>query len=37
MLGLADEARARLDSAPIPAEARSALLALADVSVNRLV
>jgi geranylgeranyl diphosphate synthase, type I len=37
MLELADEAQARLESAPIPAEARSALLSLADVSVNRLV
>jgi geranylgeranyl diphosphate synthase, type I len=37
MLQLADEARARLSSAPIAPEPRAALLNLADVSVNRLV
>jgi geranylgeranyl diphosphate synthase type I len=33
---LADEARAHVKAAPIPAESRAALLALADLSVNRL-
>ncbi|MGH2698356.1 MAG: polyprenyl synthetase family protein [Actinomycetota bacterium] len=36
-LDLADEARAHLNAAPISAEARAALLALAELSVNRLV
>jgi geranylgeranyl diphosphate synthase, type I len=34
-LELADEARAHVKAAPIPAESRAALLALADLSVNR--
>jgi geranylgeranyl pyrophosphate synthase len=33
---LADEARAIVRAAPIPAEAAAALLALADLAVNRL-